>query len=211
VQVTEARAVPGDSVRAALKEVFARPEFDWQERADPFGFLGELWDALLIWLAGLASSHPVVYWLLVGAIAAVVLAILALLVHFGLASLRALGRKEESRLQGSVRPSRPRDPGWYLAEAERLRGAGRYTEALAHRFVALVLDLDRREALKFHPSKTPAEYRDELRVGADGRAAFGDLVSRLYSHLFGGVACGAGELEAFDRAASEMGGRVAAR
>src|SRR3989449_4753126 len=55
--------------------------------------------------------------------------------------------------------------------AEELARAGRYAEALAHRFVALVLDLERRRALAFHPSKTPAEYVGEAPLDAAGPAA----------------------------------------
>jgi hypothetical protein len=49
--------------------------------------------------------------------------------------------------------------------------------------------LDRGEALKFHPSKTPAEYVGEARLDAAGRASLGELVARLYGHLFGAAPC----------------------
>ena len=54
-----------------------------------------------------------------------------------------------------------------------------------HRFIALLLELDRADALTFHPSKTPAEYVREARLGATGRATLAGLVSRLYHHVFG--------------------------
>jgi len=87
--------------------------------------------------------------------------------------------------------------------------AGRYAEALAHRFVALVLDLERRRALAFHPSKTPAEYVGEARLDAAGRASLAELVARLYRHLFGGVPCDAGGYREFGAAADEVGRHVA--
>jgi hypothetical protein len=208
VQELQTGAVPRDSIRAALDEVFARPEFDWQDPAEAFGFLGELLGRLLEWLAGLEGPHPLVYWLLRAAIVAVLVAVL---VYLGLAIWRTLRPREVSQAGGPVRSARPRDARWYLAEAARLRSAGRYAEALAHRFVALLLDLDRRKALNFHPSKTPGEYRHELELEPEGQIAFGDLVLTLYRHLFGGVTCGLEEVDAFDRAAAELGGRVAAR
>src|SRR6266704_931943 len=55
--------------------------------------------------------------------------------------------------------------------------------------IAGVLDLDGRQAVKFHPSKTPAEYVGEARLDASGRASLADLVARLYRHLFGAVPC----------------------
>jgi hypothetical protein len=72
-----------------------------------------------------------------------------------------------------------------LTRAEALARQGRYTEALAYRFVALVLDLDRQKLVTFHPSKTPAEYVREARLGESGRATLAGLVSRLYHHVFG--------------------------
>src|SRR5947208_14696553 len=93
--------------------------------------------------------------------------------------------------------------------AEELARAGRYAEALAHRFVALVLDLERRRALAFHPSKTPAEYVGEARLDAAGRASLAGLVGRLYRHLFGGVPCDEGGYREFGAAADELGRHVA--
>jgi hypothetical protein len=81
------------------------------------------------------------------------------------------------------------DAATHRARAEALARAGRYSEALAHCFIAVVLDLDERRALTFHPSKTPAEYVREARLDGSGRAALLELVRRLYRHLFGGFPC----------------------
>ena len=71
-----------------------------------------------------------------------------------------------------------------------LARAGRYAEALGQRFLALVLELDRRKALRFHASKTPAEYVGEARLTDRGRASLAGLVAQLYRHLFAAVPCG---------------------
>jgi len=62
-------------------------------------------------------------------------------------------------------------------QVEELARAGRYAEALGHRFLALVLELDRRKALRFHASKTPAEYVWEARLTEMGRASLAGLVA----------------------------------
>src|SRR5207245_9327861 len=76
---------------------------------------------------------------------------------------------------------------WHVARAEELARAGRYAEALAHRFLAAVLELDRIGALRFHASKTPAEYVGEARLDESGRASPGRTVGERYRHLFGAV------------------------
>src|SRR3989442_1145891 len=99
----------------------------------------------------------------------------------------------------------------HRARAEELARAGRYAEALAYRFVALVLELERRRALAFHPSKTPAEYVGEARLDAAGRASLAELVARLYRPLFGGVPRGEGGDREFGAAAGGLGGGGARR
>src|SRR5256885_12642445 len=94
--------------------------------------------------------------------------------------------------------------------ADELARAGRYVEALAHRFVALLLELERRRALTVHPSKTPAEYVREARLDESGRASFADLVARLYRHVFGAVPCDAATYQAFGAAADAAFRHVAA-
>ena len=69
--------------------------------------------------------------------------------------------------------------------AEALAREGRYAEALAHRFAALICDLDEVKAVAIHPSKTPAEYAREARLDPAGRVTIAALVARLYAHLFG--------------------------
>src|SRR5206468_2981202 len=73
----------------------------------------------------------------------------------------------------------------HLTRADALARAGRYAEALGHRFIAVVLELERAKALKFHPSKTPAEYVAEARLDDTGKGLFASLVASLYRHLFG--------------------------
>ena len=196
-----------DSVRAALREAFSAREYEWVERHSLFAWLHEQYLRLLDWFARLEQTNPVGYYLLLLAMTVVLLAILT---HFGYILWHALRRAAPE--PGGARAPAPqaRDAAWHLAEARRLADAGRYGEAVPHRFLALVLELEGRQVLTFHASKTPAEYAEEARLDGQGRGRLRALVGALYGHLFGGVPCGAAEWAGFDREAAELGGRLAA-
>ena len=190
-----------DSVSAALDRVFSAPKYDWEASRDPFRFLSELLYDLAVWMEGLRQSHPAVWVVLLGLLTGVQLAILF---HFGYLVWRALRpRALPEGDRSAVAPDR-RDAAWHVNEAARLATLGRYTEALAHRFTALILELDARQALKFHPSKTPAEYTVEARLDERDRGALNELVAALYRHLFGGAPCSAQDLDSFDRRAAAL-------
>ena len=206
------QGVPPDSLRAALREVFARPEYRWNERPDPWGWILAVWYRLLDWLDAVQRGHPAGFKVLL-ALSALVL--VGLLAHMGYVVWR-ITRPTARTPAGGAGGGAGGIGGPVLADAraqrvraEELARAGRYAEALAHRFVALVLDLERRRALAFHPSKTPAEYVGEARLDAAGRASLAELVARLYRHLFGGVPCDAGGYREFGAAADELGRHVA--
>lgn len=199
--VARPQALPNDSIAAVLRDVFASPEYAWETRAHPLQFFIDRYRDLLRWLSDLGASHPVAYWTIMGLLTGVLLALLA---HLGYLVWRAL-RPRMLIAPGEVAvPVTVRDAAWHLREALRLARDGHFSEALGHRFVALVLELDRRGAVRFHPSKTPAEYASEARLEASGSAAFGDLVSRLYGHLFAGLSCRADDLAAFDAQANAV-------
>ena len=204
------QGVPPDSLRAALREVFARPEYRWNERPDPWGWILAVWYRLLDWLDAVQRGHPAGFKVLL-ALSALVL--VGLLAHMGYVVWR-ITRPTARTPAGGAGAGGIGGPLLADARAQRVRAeelarAGRYAEALAHRFVALVLDLERRRALAFHPSKTPAEYVGEARLDAAGRASLAELVARLYRHLFGGVPCDAGGYREFGAAADEVGRHVA--
>ncbi len=175
--------------------MFARPEYRWTEGRHPLQWLRNAWNALLEWADRTATAHPLgtrVLW------AVLLLALLALLLHLGYTAWLVY--------QSTVRRPGPAtsngapllaDARAHLARADALARAGRYAEALGHRFIAVVLELERAQALKFHPSKTPAEYVAEARLDDAGKGFFGGLVASLYRHLFGAEPVDAGEYAAF--------------
>ena len=190
-----------DSVGAALNRVFSAPKYDWEAPRDPLRFLRDLMYDLATWLEGLRESHPAVYVVLLVVLTGMLLAIL---LHFGYLMWRALRPRVLPERDRSAAMRDRRDAAWHVNEAARLAGLGRYAEALAHRFTALVLELDARRALKFHPSKTPAEYTAEARLDDADRDALNELVAALYRHLFGGAPCSAQDLDSFDRRAAAL-------
>ncbi len=184
-------------------EVFARPEFEWVDQQRVTSWLARLWNNLSAWLDRVAQQHPVAFSIGLGLL---IVALVVLLVHVGYVVWRIVrpaartGASASAITGGSVM-----DAAAHLARAEELARARRYAEALAHRFLAVVLELDRRKALRFHASKTPAEYVGEARLDETGRASLAGLVAQLYRHLFGAVPCDASEYEAFAAAAQDLG------
>jgi hypothetical protein len=194
--------VPSDSLRRVVAEVFARPEYRWVEHQRVASWLSRQWLALIEWLNRLESQHPVGYNI---GLALLVVALVVLLVHIGYVIWRIVQPAARSgKAAAAVSGRAIMDAAAQLEFAKGLARAGRYAEALAHRFLAVVLDLDRRQALRFHASKTPAEYVGEARLSDAGRATLAGLVAQLYRHLFGAVPCGVNEYEMFDAAAQEL-------
>jgi hypothetical protein len=198
--VQGATQLPADSVRRVVHAVFTRPEYQWVERRQPLQWLFDAIGRLLDWLGALSKNHPVGSTVLTW-VAIVLLA--AILAHVGYVAWRIVQYSPRSDSQpGTV--AQIYDADQHLALAERLAREGRYSEALAHRFLAVLLQLDRAAALRFHASKTPAEYLGELKLDAAGRESFGTLVGRLYRHLFGALPCGEADYREFSEVAQRL-------
>jgi hypothetical protein len=205
--VMAAPGIPADSVRRAVEAVFARPEYHWAPTARPLYWLRALWADFVNWLNRLDTTHPLVYRLIFwGAVSL----LFALLAHLAFTAWR-IYTATVAPSAGTMPPAAPvtGGPERALARAEALARDGRYTEALAHRFLALLLQLDQQHALTFHPAKTPAEYVREARLGDDGRASFAGLVSQLYRHVFGADPCDARAYRDFGVVAGVVSQRAA--
>lgn len=182
--------------------MFARPEFQWVERRPLLAWLARQWQNLIDWLNRMAGQHPLGFDI---GMALVVVALVALLVHMAYVIWRIVRpgvRTGEAKSTAGA--TRIMDAATHLAMADELARAGRYAEALGHRFLALVLELDRRKALRFHVSKTPAEYVGEARLTDRGRASLAGLVAQLYRHLFAAVPCDAADYATFGAGATEL-------
>ncbi|OLB50967.1 MAG: hypothetical protein AUI08_04275 [Gemmatimonadetes bacterium 13_2_20CM_2_65_7] len=194
-----------DSLRRVVGQVFSRPEFQWVERHRVLSWLLQQWDKFRDWLNRLAEQHPTGYNIGLGLL---VIVLVVLVVHIGYVVWRIVrpGARTGARAT-TARPGIIVNAAWHVARAEELARAGHYAEALAHRFLAAVLELDRIGALRFHASKTPAEYVGEARLDELGRASLARLVTQLYRHLFGAVPCDEREYQSFGIAAQELATR----
>jgi hypothetical protein len=179
--------VPQDSLRRAVAEVFARPEYRWATGRSLAQWLIEAIGRLLDWLMQAQRHHPAAFRVL---LVVLVAALLGILIHMGYVVWRVTRPTlRTAGAPGGAGGVHLEDARAHRARADQLAAAGCYVEALAHRFVALILDLDGRDALKFHPAKTPAEYVREARLDGSGRASLSELVARLYAHVFGALPC----------------------
>ena len=172
------------------------------ERRHPLLWLTNLWYRAVDWLNSLAGDHPIAFNFLIAALAVV---LVALLVHVGYVVWRIL--RPTAGSAGTGTPAGVAvvlDARSHLARAEVLARAGRFAEALGHRFLAVVLELERADAVRFRASKTPAEYVGEVRLDDTGRTAFAALVAQLYRHLFGAVPCDEAEYREFGATAQQL-------
>src|SRR5688572_27056241 len=142
-----------DSIRVVKERVFSSPVYDWIETSDPWRVVREMLQRLLAWFDEFSREHAVArVVLLVTAIAVTVL----ILAHLGWVLYAAMRSRVVSTGRVLETAAFRRDERWYLEEASRMSREGRFAEAIAARFHALVLRLEQRRALRFHPSKTPA-------------------------------------------------------
>jgi hypothetical protein len=191
-----------DTLRAVLDSVFAGPAYRWVEHPDPLAFLARWWEAARRWLAGLEQSQPGLYWLMVWLLVALLAVIVVHALYVMARTLRAAGAPVEAG-DGRAAPE-VRGAAWYRREAQRLAREGRYPEAMQADFLGLVLELDQRRLLRFHPSKTPNEYTYEAQLAEPARAAFRDLVRLLYGYAFAREPCGPADFAAWrERTAAE--------
>jgi hypothetical protein len=178
-----------DSLRGVLDSVFAAPDYVWVERTPPLAFLARWLEGFTRWLYATREAHPVGFQLVLGAL---VILLVLILVHAGWILFHTIRGTASASIRLSETPVR-RDRAWYRREADRLAGQGRYVEAMQAEFLALVLALEAAELLRFHPSKTPAEYGRESRLSPSAREEFRELVRALYGYAFARWPCGPGD------------------
>jgi Domain of unknown function (DUF4129) len=170
-----------DRFRAALDSVFAGPAYRWEERPDPFAVFGRIWQAFIDWLIALWARSPLVFDVVAWTLAALLVVLAVRAVSVLIRQFRAPLEREAPVPAGLV----ARGPGWFRREAARLREEGRWLDAMGADFHALLLELDARRLVRYHPAKTPQEYVGEAALDEASRARLRDLVWTLYRHEFG--------------------------
>jgi len=169
-----------------VRGVFARSAYHWTDSRPTWHLFQRLWNALVDWVDSFHTASPGLFnWFLV----ACTLVLLGILGHLGWVIWRATRPSLATPRPAAGPAGVTQDAAAYLRRAEELAAGGRFTDALACRFIAVLLQLERVQALKFDPSKTPAEYVGEAKLGAQGRASLAGLVSVLYHHVFAAEPC----------------------
>lgn len=168
-----------DSLRAVLDTVFAGAAYDWEPRPDPFAFIRRAWLAFLSWLGDLRDAWPTAFD---AAFWVAVVGVVLLVARAAWITTRSFRVAAEEQRAGRATPVK--DARWYRLEAERLAAAGRIVEAMQADFTALILDLDARRVLRFHPAKTPQEYVREAALPEPVRGELASVVWSLYRHAF---------------------------
>jgi hypothetical protein len=183
-----------DSLRAVLDSVFASSEYHWVERPHPFAALERWWAMIQTWLARAQLAHPELFWVLFWGLVVVLVVVFVHGVWVLTRTLRAAGAPPTATSGGAAAVH---GAAWYRREALRLAKMGCFPEAMQADFLALVLELDHHRLLRFHPSKTPHEYSDEVQLNPASRDAFTDLVRVLYGYAFARKPCGPEEFTAW--------------
>jgi hypothetical protein len=182
-------ALSDDSLRAVVDTVLNRPEYRWEHVEIKRNFLSRLFQDLMTWLFQLRDTNPALYQFIIWSLVAILLLIL---LHGGVVMYRTV-RGASTTSGGGVEAARVvvRDARWYRQQAERLAAAGRYAEAMQAAFMHLVLRLDARDVLRYHPSKTPQEYAGEARLAEEEKARLRETVRGLYACVYAGARCDA--------------------
>ena len=186
---------PADSLRRVVRQVLSSPAYQWRDESDLTTAFRRWKRALLAWLDDLAGHHPLAYRLLLWGLVAALVAIALHAIWVLIRTTRA--RPPTEREAVATGTAVVRNARWWATEVDRLLGLGRYAAAMQAQFVVLALELDARNLIRFHPSKTPLEYLVELPNASSQRADFAGLVGDLYRYAYAGDRCGPSEFEAW--------------
>jgi len=174
---------PAPQLKAELARILADPRYQqapltWWQR-----LLGRLLERLLQWLDGLGSNFsalyaawPALYWAIVGLLG---LVLVALLYHLGVTIGNAFVERKPRQAAPSQAPAP--DPEALRARAQELAAAGNWPEAFRVLYEALLRRLDRRDLLRWDPSRTNWETVAALQ----GRPELADIMKELAPRLDG--------------------------
>ena len=202
------QALSPDTVDAALARVLARPEF--AERSPPalLQLISDLAAAFRAWIASLLAGwmpeewYPAFTWLVIGLLCALAGWALYALVTALIGSPRAQASAAPSIPQAVVRGE---DAAWWESAARAAAAAGQFRDAAVALYLATVLRLEERGVLRYHPGKTPGDYRSEVRSHPDSRRPFENFIRQFLPVAFGARAPDAASFRALSASAAELG------
>lgn len=203
------QALSPDTVDAALARVLARPEF--AERSPPalLRLISELAAAFRAWIGSLMAAwmpeewYPAFTWLVIGVLCALAAWALYALVMALIGAPRAQGSSAPSiARQAGVRGE---DAAWWESAARAAAAGGQFRDAAIALYLAAVLRLEERGVLRYHPGKTPGDYRSEVRSHPDTRRPFETFIRQFLPVAFGARAPDAASFRALAASAAELG------
>jgi hypothetical protein len=167
-----------------LDTVLSAPAYQWTETEPRLDWLARWWRTLVDWLGRFRESNPTAADLIFWGLVAVLVVIF---VHGGWIMYRTVrGATAAEGRAGGVSPVAIRDERWFQRLADTLASQGRFAEAMQAAFAALMLRLDAKGLLRYHPAKTPREYASEARLTEDSLASLKQSVGELYAHAYAG-------------------------
>lgn len=196
-----------EDVEQALADVYARPELASASESALTVWLREGWQRLAEWVAslfgGIRLGGDGVS--ILGAIAVVVFVALAVVLALRLIRMRETWWPERG-IAPAMSPVGPvsRSAAEWHAHARRLAEAGRWRDATLALYQALLLGLEARGVVRYDPSKTPGDYRRELRGQDATRRRFDAFVTTWEPAAFGHRPVDAAAFARLDTLAGEV-------
>lgn len=188
----QARIPTAAEVDQALRRVYARPELQPRESGAMDAFREwrrELFARIGEWLSrfgALRSDSPVVYWLVIGALAAAGAAIVGYLLWNTFQRLEERGAAPRRTAGPGPVNARARTAAEWEEEARRAAAEGRYRDAAVALYQALLLRLESAGVLRYDPAKTPGDYRREARRDPRAAGALTAFLRGFEPVVFGG-------------------------
>jgi hypothetical protein len=165
-----------DSLRAVLDTVLSAPAYQWTATEPRLSWLSRWWHTLVDWLHQFRESNPTTADLIFWSLAVVLVVIF---VHGGWIMYHTVrGATAAEGRRGPVQSGVIHDERWFQDLADTLAGQGHFAEAMQAAFAGLMLRLDTKGILRYHPSKTPREYTREARLSGESPRIFGIAAGR---------------------------------
>ncbi len=176
-------ASPGaDAIRHQLEDILSRSEFHPERQYSFWNKLLDYFGEFLKWLNGLQNTAPLLFWLLIISLIAILVLLLA---HMTWTIAKVLGLGDRPARPDDLQEKRVRLSATYRQEAARRAEQGDFTEAIRFLFLSLVYRFDEAGRVSFQKAYTNREY---LTLFHDRPAVQHDLkvfVDTLDDHWYG--------------------------